>query len=122
MSEFGSILFDKSYLFAVEIVKWYKSAYNHQFSDLFRQLLRAGTSIGANIAEANGALSKNDFSAKVSIGLKEMRETKYWLLLMKDSDLMNIETYNKLNLQVDELCKIAYSILKTTGRIKPQTE
>ena len=83
-------------------------------------MLKAATSIGANTSEANGAISENDFSAKVSIAFKEMRETKYWLLLMKDTELMDFNTYQKLYNQVDELCRIAFSILKTTGRINPK--
>jgi four helix bundle protein len=120
MFDSGSILFNKSHAFAVAIVKFYDKNYRQKFSVIYRQLLNSATSIGANTSEANGAISEDDFSAKVSIAFKEMRETKYWLLLMKDTDLLDTEVYNKFYNQVDELCKIAFSILKSTGRINPK--
>ena len=77
---------DKSYAFAVRIVKMYKYLCDkkHEYV-LSKQVLRSGTSIGAKIVEANGAISKDDFSAKMSITYKEALETKYWLDLLKDS-------------------------------------
>jgi four helix bundle protein len=113
-----SILFNKSHLFAVDVIDFYKENYQVKYSDIYKQFLKSATSIGANMAEANGALTENEFSAKVSIAYKEMLESQYWLLLFKDTHLINDELYIKLNNQVNELCKIAYSILKTTGRIK----
>ncbi len=118
MFESESILFNKSHLFAVEVVHFFKENYQGKYSDIYKQLLKSATSIGANMAEANGALTENEFSAKVSIAYKEMLESQYWLLLFKDSNLISEELYAKLNDQVNELCKIAFSILKTTGRIK----
>ncbi|MEL6918888.1 MAG: four helix bundle protein, partial [Bacteroidota bacterium] len=81
---------------------------------LSKQLLRSGTSIGSNISEANGAISKADFSAKISIAYKESLETKYWLNLLKDSDYISANLANKLIIDADELSKIMFSILKTT--------
>ena len=71
---------DKSYAFAVRIVKMYKYLCDkkHEYV-LSKQVLRSGTSIGANIVEANGTISKDDFSANMSIAYKEVLETKYWL-------------------------------------------
>jgi four helix bundle protein len=81
---------------------------------LSKQLLRSGTSIGANIAEANGAISKADFSSKISIAYKEILETKYWLTLLKDTDYIDQRTFDDIYPQADELAKITFSILKTT--------
>ncbi len=118
MSGYDSVIYGKAHQFALEIIKVHKQFFLREFSDIFRQLLKSGTSIGANLAEANGAISMDDFSAKVSIAFKEMKETKYWLLLMKDSSLISQPIYEQLNSSVDELCKMAFSILKTTGRVK----
>jgi four helix bundle protein len=108
-------LSDKSYDFALKIVLLYKElvSSNREYV-LSKQLLRSGTSIGANIAEANGAVSKADFSAKISIAYKESLETKYWLSLLKDSDYLDSVKANSLIENADELSKIMFSILKTT--------
>lgn len=79
--------------------------------------LGCGTSIGANIAEANGAISHADFSAKMSIAYKEVLETKYWLSLLKDTNYLEIDTFTEIYKDVDEIARILFSILKTT-RIK----
>ena len=79
-----------------------------------KQLIKSGTSIGANIAEANGGISKSDFSHKISISYKESLETKYWLDLMSASNLMDNEMYLKLFQNTDEISRILYSILKKT--------
>ena len=118
MSVKNNPLASKSYDFALKIVKLYKEliSKNKEYV-LSKQLLRSGTSIGANISEANGAISKADFSAKVSIAYKESLETKYWLNLLKDSEYINTEIAHSLITDADELSKIMFSILKTT-RIK----
>jgi four helix bundle protein len=79
--------------------------------------MKSGTSIGANLAEGNGAISKNDFSAKGSISYKECLETKYWLSLMKDTNYISKEQFESLYKDADEIAKILFTILKTT-RIK----
>ena len=112
-------LSEKSYAFALKIINTYKVLINDKREYILsKQLLRCGTSIGANVAEANGAISKADFSAKISIAYKESLETKYWLSLLKDSDFIGVEEFNSLLLEADELSKILFSILKST-RIKP---
>jgi four helix bundle protein len=112
-------LMKKSYDFALETVRLYKRiiASKREFV-LSKQMLRSGTSIGANIAEANGAISTADFSAKISIAYKESLEVKYWLSLLKDSEYIRVEKANKLIERADELSKIMFSILKTTKRAK----
>ncbi|MEQ5792086.1 four helix bundle protein [Muricauda sp. NFXS6] len=109
----------KSYDFALETVRLYKRivASKREFV-LSKQMLRSGTSIGANIAEANGAISTADFSAKISLAYKESLEVKYWISLLKDSEYIKIEKANQLIERADELSKIMFSILKTTKRAK----
>ncbi len=105
----------KSYAFALEIVKIYKEVtFREKEFVLSKQLLKAGTSIGANISEANGAISKADFSSKISIAYKESLETKYWLNLLRDADYIPSVKANGLLGLADELSKIMFSILKTT--------
>jgi four helix bundle protein len=110
-----SILRNKSYSFALSIIEVYKRLTSEQREFvLSKQLLRSGTSIGANIEEADGAQSKKDFLHKVSIAYKEARETKYWLRLLKDSQYLNEINANQLLIDTEELCKIMISIIKTT--------
>lgn len=78
-----------------------------------RQLIRSGTSIGANVEEAIGAQSSKDFLHKISISYKETRETHYWLRLLRDSHLLEKNEADKLILKVEELLKIMTSIQKT---------
>lgn len=93
-----SILKDKSYLFALRIVKLYKYL-NKQHNEytLSKQILRSGTSIGALVREAQYAQSAKDFINKLSIALQEANESEYWVMLLKDSDL------------ITKKCTIAYS-------------
>lgn len=104
----------KSYDFALRIIKVYKylSQEKNEFV-LSKQLLRSGTSIGANIEESIGGQSKADFFAKVTIAYKEARESKYWIRLLRDSDYLTIEQSSDLLKDVEELLKIIGSIQKT---------
>jgi four helix bundle protein len=112
-----NIILDKSFTFAVRIVKLYK-----QLSDekkeyvLSKQLLRSGTSIGANINEAQAGQSKADFIAKMSIASKEARESKYWIDLLVETDYMNNEdNYVKsLIKDIEEIIKLLTSIVKSS--------
>lgn len=78
-SEYGNPILEKSFQFSSRIVKFYilRMKNGYQLKDLFRQLLRSGTSIGANVAESQEAASKKDFINKLAIALKEARETEY---------------------------------------------
>lgn len=108
-----NIIVDKSYAFALKIIKLNKYLVNEKKEFvLSKQILKSGTSIGANIEEAQAAQSGKDFIAKNYISLKEARETKYWLRLLKDSDFLPIE-YNSLITESEELIKILSSIIKT---------
>lgn len=112
--------YEKAYAFAVRVVKCcqYLAGDKKEYV-LSKQLLRSGTSIGANLAEANGAISKADFSAKVSISYKECQETKYWLNLLKDTGYLDEAAFASVHADADELGKILFAILKTT-RIQKQ--
>jgi four helix bundle protein len=110
---------EKSYGFALRIIKVYKHllAENKEYV-LSKQLLRSGTSIGANIAEANQAQSRPDFVSKLSIALKETVETEYWLCLMRDSEYLTVKQSDSLIEDCIELKKMLTSAIKTTKLIK----
>ena len=109
-----NIIQSKSYAFAIKIVNTYKQLKNEEKEFILsKQLLRAGTSIGANVEEAIGGQTKRDFFAKISISYKEARETKFWLRLLRDTDYLNKNISEKLIADVDELLKILGSIQKT---------
>ena len=115
-----SVAYDKSYALAIRIVKAYKYLKENQKEFvLSKQLLRSGTSIGANVAEANGAISNPEFSAKMSIAYKECLETKYWLSLLKDTQYIEQKAFDSIYGDADEVSRIIFSILKKT-RIKPK--
>lgn len=104
----------KSYAFAVRIIKMYKYlCENKKEFVLSKQLLRSGTSIGANIEEAIGGQSGKDFYAKLTISYKEARETHYWIRLLKDTDYLSMDEANSLLKDTEELLKIIGSIQKT---------
>ncbi len=104
----------KSYVFAVRIVKVYQflSEHKNEFV-LSKQLLRCGTSIGANIEEAIGGQSGKDFFAKLTIAYKEARETHYWIRLLRDTGYLTNEQSESLLDDITELLKIIGSIQKT---------
>jgi four helix bundle protein len=110
-----NVTYDKAYGFALRIVKFYKYFIEREKEYIIsKQLLRCGTSIGANVAEANGGISKKEFSAKISIAYKESLETKYWLNLLYDSKYIEKKVFTSLVKDCEELNKILFSILKTT--------
>lgn len=115
-----NVAYEKAFKFAVNIYKYCKWLKQEEKEyDLARQLLRSGTSIGANLAEANGAISRNDFSNKVSIAYKECLETQFWLELLKEIELIKESKHQSLFDNADEMGKILFAILKST-RIKEQ--
>lgn len=83
-----SLMLKKSKAFALRIVRLYKYLREHKESVIAKQMLRAGTSIGANIAESRYAQSKADFASKLQIALKEASETQYWIELLRDAELV----------------------------------
>jgi four helix bundle protein len=110
-----SLLYEKGYAFAIRVVKAYRFlAEERREFVLSKQFLRCGTSIGANVAEANGAISRADFSAKISIAYKECLEVKYWLSLLKDTGYIDQRSFESMFADADELAKMSFAILKST--------
>lgn len=109
-----NIIQEKSYDFAVRTVNLYKhlSQEKKEFV-LSKQLLRSGTSIGANIEEAIGGQSRKDFYAKLTIAYKEARETHYWIRLLKDTGFLSKDTAQSFLNDAEEILKIIGSIQKT---------
>ncbi|MCC6865948.1 MAG: four helix bundle protein [Ignavibacteria bacterium] len=110
-----NVLMDKSFLFAIRIVRLYQYlCKEHNEFVLSKQIVRCGTSVGANVEEAHGGISDADFSNKISISYKEARETKYWLRLLNATDYIDKKLFDSMYSDCDELCKLSYSILDTT--------
>jgi len=111
-----NIIKDKSYKFAIEIINTYKRMIEQNEYVLSKQLVKSGTSIGANVEEASAGQSKKDFISKMSISSKEARETNYWLRLLRDSKLCNSIDYSDLIKESEEIIKILTSIVKTSQK------
>ena len=110
-----NVTYTKAYDFAIRIVKAYQYLCEQKKEFILsKQMLRSGTSIGANIAEANGAISEAEFSSKISIAYKECLETKYWLSILKDTEYINEKAFESMHGDADEIAKILFSILKKT--------
>ncbi|HEY4151478.1 MAG TPA: four helix bundle protein [Chitinophagaceae bacterium] len=110
-----NLIIKKTYGFALDIIKLYKYLVNEKKEFILsKQMLRAGTSIGANVNEAISGQSKRDFIHKLSIALKEARETSYWLNLLKDSEFINQQIFVELDNRCQEIIKILSSIILTT--------
>lgn len=109
-----NIIKEKSFLFAVRIVNLYRflSEKNQEYT-LSKQLLRAGTSIGAMIREAEYAETKKDFIHKMSIAQKEINETLYWLELLQATNFLTKEQFESINNDAVEIIKLITSIIKT---------
>jgi len=112
----NSIVGDKSFAFSVRIVKLcrYLNDEKKEYV-LSKQLLRSGTSIGANVQEALNGQSKRDFLAKMNIALKEASETAYWLKLFVASDILTEKEANSIIEDCTEVLKLLTSIVKTTS-------
>ncbi len=110
-----SVAVDKSFEFAIRIVNVHKFLNNEKKEFvLSKQLLRSGTSIGANVSEAQRGQSMADFTTKMCIALKEANETAYWLKLLYKTDYLEEKQYESLNRDVVELINILTSICKTS--------
>ena len=105
----------KSKAFAVRIINLYKHlCADSQEYVMSKQLLRSGTSIGANIREAVRAYSKKEFAAKMGIALKEADETAYWLELLVETGYLSKPEFGSIYTDVDELTRLLVSIIKTS--------
>ena len=109
-----NLIQQKTYDFALKIINTSKQMQMNKEFVLSRQLLKSGTSIGANVEEAIGGQSRKDFLSKISIAYKEARETKFWLRLLRDSNSMDTAHSEELIYQVDEILRIIGSIQRTT--------
>ena len=110
-----NIILSKSKAFAVRIVRLYQYLCNDKKEFvLSKQLLRSGTSIGANVKEAVRGQSKPDFISKMSIALKEASETEYWLELLHETDFLDETQYQSIYTDNQELLKILTSIIKSS--------
>jgi len=116
MMDDRNLIMTKSYTFALQVIELYKFLCNEKKEYvLSKQLLRCGTSIGANVNEAQAAISKKDFIAKISISSKEARESKYWLMLLKDSGYIDPskQKVKQLFSEIESINKILTSIVKS---------
>lgn len=110
-----SIIQAKSYAFAIRTVRLYQLlAQEKKEFVLSKQLLRSGTSIGANVEEALGGLSRKDFAAKLGIAYKEARETSYWLRLLRDTAYLDEKAFQSMHDDCQEILRILFSIIKTS--------
>ena len=109
-------ILEKSFKFAIRIIRFYKLklSSDYHLNSLFKQLLRSGTSIGANVSEAQSAFTKKDFINKLGISLKESRETEYWLRILKESEVISLKEFNSLFSDCEEISKLLTSIIKSS--------
>ena len=110
-----NIIKDKSFSFALKIIELARALKKDNNFEIASQVLRSGTSIGANVEEAQAAQSKRDFVSKLSISSKEARGTKYWLRLIKESKIVTKDV-DELMKECDELINILTKIVKTSSQ------
>ena len=116
MNHKENVLLSKSLAFAVRVVSLNKWFYNNhrEIRDVSNQLLRSGTSIGANAEEADGAFSKKEFNVKIGISLKEAKESRYWLRVLRETNYLDDKMFQSLLIDIDELIRILTAILKSS--------
>ena len=118
-----NVVREKSFKFAVRIVKLYQYLTDVKNSNreliLSKQVLRSGTSVGANIRESRNAQTVKDFLTKLYIASKEADETGYWLELLKETGYITEEQFESLNQDCEEILKLLASIIKTTKKNNP---
>jgi four helix bundle protein len=108
-----NVILEKSFNFSLDMISLYSNLSVKKEYVLSKQVLRSGTSIGANVEEAMAAQSRKDFISKMTIASKEARETKYWLRLLDKSQLVKLNYQANIN-EIEEIIKILTSIVKTT--------
>ncbi len=110
-----NLIEEKSFNFAIRIInlcKYLRAEKNEAV--LSKQLLRCGTSIGANVCEAEKGQTKADFHSKMTVALKEANETSYWLRLLHRTEYITDEEFNSIYSDINEICSILVAITKTT--------
>ena len=110
-----NIILEKTFDFALSVIELYKEMTEQKEYILSKQILRSGTSVGANVEEAIAAHSRKDFTAKMVIASKEARETRYWLRLLQKSQLVKLEFTTQLN-DIETIINIITAIVKTTQK------
>lgn len=113
MEKNKNIILEKSFDFGLKVIKLYKILKTEKEFVISRQIVRSGTSIWANLVESNSWESKKDFLHKISISLKEAKETLYWLQLLERSKLVDID-YREYMTDINEIIAILTKIIKTT--------
>ena len=113
MTPKANIIQNKTFDFSLKIISLYKILKQHNEFEIGKQLLRSGTSIGANVHEAGAGQTKRDFITKMAISSKEARETKYWLKILEASNLVTYD-YSTLLKECDEIINILTAIVKTS--------
>lgn len=108
-----NVIIDKTFDFALSIIELYKHMTEQKEYILSKQILRSGTGIGANVEEATAAISKKDFTAKMSIASKEARETRYWLRLLDRSKIVNFDFKKNID-EIEDIINIPTAIVKTS--------
>ena len=110
-----NVIETKSFDFAVRIVNLYKYLTNEKKEFvLSKQLLRSGTSIGANVAEAQRAQTKPDFHSKMSVAVKEAGETQYWIKLLYRTEYLTDKEFESLNADINEIITLLIAICKNS--------
>ncbi|MCL2663515.1 MAG: four helix bundle protein [Oscillospiraceae bacterium] len=110
----NNVIVDKSKLFAIRIIRLYQYLRNNKREFILsKQVLRSGTSIGANIREAHQGQSKKDFISKMNIALKEAAETEYWLELLYETNYIDERSYKSIYSNCTEISKLLISIIKS---------
>lgn len=113
-----NLIREKSYEFALKVISLYRELQKENEFVLSKQMLRSGTSVGANVEEAQAGQSRADFLSKMSIASKEARETCYWLRLLRDSCIADHDRITPLLDEAERLVKVLTSIVKTTALTK----
>jgi len=111
MNERSNPIKEKSFAFALRIIKLYSYLNEKKEFVISKQILRSGTSIGANVREAQNAESKKDFIHKLAIAQKECDETMYWLELLNESEIINFASFSDMHKEAQELLKLLKSII-----------
>ena len=109
-----NVIQQKSFVFAIRIINLYKYlTFKKKEFVLSKQILRSGTSIGANIEESIGGRSDKEFLFKLEISYKEARETIYWLKLLKETEYISNSEFESIHVEAEEICKILAKIIIT---------
>lgn len=110
-----NLILDETYSFALEVMRLAKMMRELREFDLASQFWRSGTSIGANVEEAQAAQSRADFRSRMSIAAKEARESHYWLRLTRDGNILRLEEVDPLIQQIKKIIRVLTSIVKSSN-------